>query len=60
LVTIPALADAIGLASITTVTRTAKKFYQMIAGIGGTESEIIYDKIEKAYNYFRTQPIDVI
>lgn len=59
-ITIPALADAIGLASITTVTRTAKKFYQMIAGIGGTESEIIYDKIEKAYNYFRTQPIDVI
>ena len=32
----------------------------MIAGIGGTESEIIYNKIEEAYNFFRTQPIDVI
>ena len=59
-ITIAALADAIGLESITTVTRTAKKFYQMIAGIGGTESEIIYNKIEEAYNFFRTQPIDVI
>jgi hypothetical protein len=59
-ITIPGLADAMGLTSITTVTRTAKKFYQMIAGIGGTESEIIYDKLVKAYNFFRTQPIDVI
>ena len=59
-ITIPGLSDAIGIDSITTVTRTAKKFYQMIAGIGGTESEIIYDKLVKAYNFFRTQPIDVI
>ena len=59
-ITIPGLADAMGLESLTTLTRTAKKFYQMIAGIGGTESEIIYDKLIKAYNFFRTQPIDVI
>jgi hypothetical protein len=59
-ITIPGLADAMGLESRTTITRTVKKFYQMIAGIGGTESEIIYDKLIKAYNFFRTQPIDVI
>jgi hypothetical protein len=59
-ITIPALSDAIGVTSITTVTRTAKKFYQMIAGIGGTESEIIYDKLVKAYNFFKSHPIDVI
>ena len=59
-ITIPGLADAMGLESLTTLTRTAKKFYQMIAGIGGTESEIIYDKLIKAYNFFRTQPIDFI
>jgi len=59
-ITVAGLADAIGLESLTTLTRTAKKFYQMIAGIGGTESEIIYDKLEKAYNYFKNQPIDVI
>ena len=59
-ITIPALSDAMGIESITTITRTAKKFYQIIAGIGGTESEIIYDKLVKAYNYLKNESISAI
>jgi hypothetical protein len=54
-ITLPALADAIGLESYGTVSRTTKKFENLIAGIGETSSETIYPKIVSAYEYFKTK-----
>ncbi len=51
----PAFADAIGLESIGTVSRTTKKFSNMIEGIGETGEEILYPKLIKAYEFFKTQ-----
>lgn len=54
-ITAPGLADAIGLKSFSTISRTTKKFRNLIDGIGETTSEIIYPKILEAYEYFKTQ-----
>lgn len=47
-----ALADAIGLSSGRTVTRTISKFKNLINNIGSTHSESIYPKIKKAFDAF--------
>lgn len=54
------LGDAIGLLSLTTVTRTVNKFYQILTGIMGTETEIIYKKLIDAERALRNLPIDEI
>ena len=51
-ITNPALADAIGLESTGTVSRTVNKFVNLIEEIGETSSEIIYPKITLAYEKF--------
>ena len=55
-----ALADAIGLESQRTISRTVNKFLNLINGIGATDSEIIYNKLQKAYNFFKAQTPSVI
>lgn len=59
-ITNSALADAIGLESQRTISRTVNKFLNLINGVGGTESEIIYNKLQKAYNFFKGQTPDVV
>jgi hypothetical protein len=54
-ITIPALADAIGLESARTVSRTTNKFRNLISGVGETSSEAIYPKILKAFEFFRNE-----
>lgn len=54
------LADAIGLESISTVTRTVNKFVNLIEGTGETPSEAIYPKIVEAYRIFLTMnPVQI-
>lgn len=48
----PALADAIGVNSTRTVTRTISKFRNLISGVGETQSEAIYPKLMKSFEYF--------
>jgi hypothetical protein len=54
------LADALGLESKTTVSRTANKFYLILTEGGGTHGEIVYKKLMDAYNFLKDQPVDVI
>ena len=54
------LADALGLDSKTTVSRTANKFYLMLTEGGGTHGEVVYKKLIDAYRFLRDKPIDVI
>lgn len=54
-ITNPAFADAIGLTSVSTITRTVNKFVNLIDGVGETQQEIIYPKIVSAYEYFSTK-----
>jgi hypothetical protein len=59
-VSIPALADAIGLDSTRTVTRTVRKFYNILSGEGDTHSEAIYPKIIEASKVFsRMSPQEI-
>jgi hypothetical protein len=51
-ITIPALADAIGLESTRTVSRTVRKFINLLSGAGETPGEAIYPKLEKAFVEF--------
>lgn len=56
-----ALADAIGVESLGTVTRTVNKFRLLLNGeMTGRHNEAVYAKIIKAFNYLREQPVDVI
>ena len=50
-----AIADAIGLDSAVTVTRTVKKFRNLISGEGETSGEAIYPKIVRAFNEFSSR-----
>ncbi len=50
--TTPAFADAIGLESFGTVTRTINKFSNLISGEGETVGEALYPKVVKAYDEF--------
>jgi hypothetical protein len=50
--TTPAFADAIGLESFGTVTRTINKFANLISGEGETVGEALYPKVINAYNEF--------
>ena len=51
-ITNPALADAIGLESVATISRTVKKFVNLIDGVGETRGEILYPKVVKAFGKF--------
>jgi hypothetical protein len=54
-ITNPAFADAIGLDSSVTVSRTIKKFRLLITGEGANSGESIYPKIINAFNQFRNR-----
>jgi hypothetical protein len=54
-ITVPALADALGLDSYGTVSRTTNKFVNLITGEGETPSESIYPKIIKYFEEFSRQ-----
>lgn len=54
-ITVPGFADAIGLDSNVTVSRTSKKFRNLISGEGETSGEAIYPKIIRAFNQFSSR-----
>jgi hypothetical protein len=54
------LADALGLESKTTVSRTANKFYLLLTEGAGTHGEVVYKKLIDAYEFLKNQPVDVI
>src|SRR5210317_1398301 len=54
-ITVPAFADALGLDSYGTVSRTTNKFVNLITGEGETPSEAIYPKIVKYFEEFSNQ-----
>lgn len=54
-ITTPAFADAIGLDSYVTASRTTKKFRNLITGEGETSGETIYKKIEDAFRQFNSR-----
>lgn len=54
-ITVPAFADALGLDSPGTVSRTTKKFVNLITGEGETPSESIYPKIVRYFEDFSNQ-----
>ena len=59
-ITNPAFADAIGLKSVSTITRTVNKFVNLIDGVGETQQEVIYPKVISAYDYFSTKtPVQI-
>jgi hypothetical protein len=59
-ITNPALADAIGLESTSTVYRTVSKFINLIEGVGETSSEALYPKVIKAFEKFSTMnPVQI-
>jgi len=59
-ITAPALADAIGLESEGTVSRTVTKFMRLIDGVGDSHSERIYPKLVKAFEYLsNAQPTQI-
>ena len=56
-----ALADAIGLESLGTVTRTVNKFRLLLNGeTTGREDEIVYPKVIRAFDYLKKQNVDAI
>lgn len=56
-----ALSDAIGLRSLGTVTRTVNKFRLLLEGeTGGRYDEVVYPKVVKAFDFFRSQSIETI
>jgi hypothetical protein len=59
-ISLAALADAIGLNSNRTMSRTVNKFRNLIDGVGETESETIYPKLMKAYEKFMKMTPDVV
>jgi hypothetical protein len=54
-ITVPAFADALGLDSYGTVSRTTNKFVNLITGEGETPSEAIYPKIVRYFEEFSNQ-----
>lgn len=48
-----ALADALGIGSTRTLIRTVAKLRNMIDGTGGTETEVVYPKVIKAFEKFK-------
>ena len=59
-ITVPALADAIGLNSAGTITRTTRKFENLLNGLGETSNESLYPKIYAAYEKFsEMRPSDI-
>lgn len=59
-ITIAGLSDALGITSLTTVSRTVNKFYQLLAGIGETAEEALYPKVEEAFDFFKGKPVSYI
>jgi hypothetical protein len=60
ILTVPALADAIGLNSAGTITRTTRKFENLLNGLGETSNESLYPKIYAAYEKFsEMRPSDI-
>lgn len=59
-ITNPALADAIGLESVGTISRTVNKFVNLIDGVGETRGEVLYPKVVKAFEVFSTMnPVQI-
>jgi hypothetical protein len=59
-ITNPALADAIGLESTATISRTVSKFVNLIDGVGETPGEVLYPKVVSAYEKFSTMnPVQI-
>jgi hypothetical protein len=59
-ITHAAFADAIGLDSIVTASRTINKFKNLIDGVGETPGEIVYPKVIKAYEVFKNLNTDTL
>jgi hypothetical protein len=60
ILTVPAFADAIGLNSAGTITRTTRKFENLLSGLGETSNESLYPKIYAAYDKFsEMRPSDI-
>lgn len=57
-ITYAAFADAIGLESMTTVSRTMNKFKNLISGIGETPGEVVYPKVVQAFEAFQGMNTD--
>jgi hypothetical protein len=56
-----ALADAIGIQSLGTVTRTINKFRLLLDGeVGGREDEVLYPKVIQAFQYLRNKQVPYI
>jgi hypothetical protein len=58
--TMAAIADAIGLVSNRTMSRTINKFKNLIEGVGETEAEAIYPKLLKAFQKFGKMNTDSV
>lgn len=54
-ITVPAMADAIGMNSDRTLTRTVNKFRNLIKGEGETVGEVLYNKVITAFEQFDKQ-----
>ena len=59
-ITNAAFADAIGLESLGTVSRTVSKFRNLISGVGETMGEAIYPKVIEAYEIFQGTNTDTL
>ena len=59
-ITNAAFADAIGLESLGTVSRTVSKFRNLISGVGETAAESIYPKVVAAYEVFQGTNTDTL
>lgn len=55
-----ALADALGYDSVYTLQRTISKFKNLFDGVGGTESEVMYQKLQDAFDRFKNTEIHQI
>lgn len=61
IITSAAFADAIGLESLATVSRTVNKFRNMLSGVGEIPGEVTYPKIIRAFQMFSSMnPDDVV
>jgi hypothetical protein len=59
-ITYASFADAIGLESMTTLSRTINKFKNLIAGVGEIPGEVVYPKVIQAYDAFKAMNTDTL
>lgn len=55
-----AFADAIGLNSDYTVSRTVGKFKNMLSGVGHSEQDVLYPKVIKAFDEFHNMDVHMV